>query len=106
VIGQTSYGKGSVQKLWPIEGGRAIKLTVSRYYTPKGRMIEGSGIVPDVMLPDTLRGVSSASPAADLPVVSTDADLDQAIAILLARLPAVSVSPVTGSAPPNVTDAP
>lgn len=106
VIGQTSYGKGSVQKLWPIEGGRAIKLTVSRYYTPKGRMIEGSGIVPDVMLPDTLRGVSSASPAADLPVASTDADLDQAIAILLARLPAVTGSPVTGSAPPSVTEAP
>jgi len=54
IVGETSYGKGSVQKLWPIEGGRAVKLTVSRYYTPKGRMIEGSGIVPDVVLADLM----------------------------------------------------
>lgn len=51
IVGQTSYGKGSVQKLWPIGEGRAIKLTVARYYTPKNRMIEGRGIVPDLRLP-------------------------------------------------------
>ncbi|HEY4713393.1 MAG TPA: S41 family peptidase, partial [Aquirhabdus sp.] len=51
VYGVTSYGKGSVQKIWPIGQGRAIKLTVSRYFTPKGRMIEGTGITPDVIVP-------------------------------------------------------
>lgn len=51
VYGVTSYGKGSVQKIWPIGQGRAIKMTVSRYFTPKGRMIEGTGITPDVIVP-------------------------------------------------------
>ncbi|ONG38787.1 hypothetical protein BKE30_11550 [Alkanindiges hydrocarboniclasticus] len=52
VIGETSYGKGSVQKLWPIADGYAIKLTVARYYTPKGRLIEGKGIQPDILIKD------------------------------------------------------
>lgn len=50
VYGVTSYGKGSVQKIWPIGQGRAIKMTVSRYFTPNGRMIEGIGITPDVLI--------------------------------------------------------
>ncbi|WP_051526804.1 S41 family peptidase [Alkanindiges illinoisensis] len=54
VIGETSYGKGSVQKLWPIADGYAIKLTVARYYTPKGRLIEGKGIQPDILIKDQL----------------------------------------------------
>lgn len=54
VIGESSYGKGSVQKLWPIANGYAIKLTVARYYTPKGRLIEGKGIQPDILLKDQL----------------------------------------------------
>jgi len=95
IVGQTSYGKGSVQKLWPIEGGRAIKLTVSRYYTPKGRMIEGLGIVPDVVLPDTGRGVIRDKATTELPAI--DEDLMQTIDLLLARLPPL-VSPVLTSA--------
>ncbi len=52
IYGMTSYGKGSVQKIWPIGQGRAIKMTVARYYTPNGRMIEGTGITPDVVVPE------------------------------------------------------
>lgn len=52
ILGENSYGKGSVQKLWPIAGGRAIKLTVARYYTPKNRLIEGKGIQPDIKIND------------------------------------------------------
>jgi carboxyl-terminal processing protease len=52
VYGVTSYGKGSVQKIWPIGQGRAIKMTVARYFTPNGRMIEGVGITPDVLIPE------------------------------------------------------
>lgn len=62
VLGEISYGKGSVQKLWPVADGHAIKLTVSRYYTPKGRLIEGKGIQPDIEIKDqpvvNLRDVS------------------------------------------------
>ncbi len=83
IVGQTSYGKGSVQKLWPIEGGRAVKLTVSRYYTPKGRMIEGLGIVPDVVLSNVSTVASrTASPQTTTP----EDDLNQAIALMLKRL--------------------
>jgi carboxyl-terminal processing protease len=52
VYGFTSYGKGSVQRIWPIGQGRAIKMTIARYFTPNGRMIEGVGITPDVFIPE------------------------------------------------------
>ena len=48
VIGSTTYGKGSVQTLFGIEGRRGIKLTTARYYTPSGKVIDGKGIEPDV----------------------------------------------------------
>ena len=48
VVGTTSFGKGIVQSVLPITDGTAIKLTISKYFTPKGRNIHGEGIVPDV----------------------------------------------------------
>lgn len=50
IIGTTSYGKGIVQKIIPISDGTAVKLTISKYYTPKGRNIHGKGITPDITL--------------------------------------------------------
>ncbi|TCB55514.1 S41 family peptidase [Acinetobacter terrestris] len=47
VIGEKSYGKGVVQKLFPLSNGAALQMTVSHYYTPKGQMIEGVGIQPN-----------------------------------------------------------
>lgn len=48
VVGLTSFGKGSVQTVIPLGPGKgAIRLTTSRYYTPAGRAIQGSGIEPD-----------------------------------------------------------
>lgn len=51
IIGTTSYGKGVVQSLIPMKGantGEAVKLTTSKYFTPKGRNIDGIGIEPDI----------------------------------------------------------
>lgn len=48
VVGTTSFGKGIVQKVIPLSDGTAVKLTISKYFTPKGRNIHGTGIVPDV----------------------------------------------------------
>lgn len=48
IVGTTSFGKGIVQKVIPLSDGTAVKLTISKYYTPKGRNIHGTGIVPDV----------------------------------------------------------
>lgn len=47
VIGEKSYGKGVVQKLFPLPNSAALQMTVSHYFTPKGSMIDGSGIAPN-----------------------------------------------------------
>jgi carboxyl-terminal processing protease len=52
VLGQRSFGKGSVQSVLPLESGEAIKLTTALYYTPSGRSIQALGIEPDVELPN------------------------------------------------------
>ncbi|CAI8006426.1 Carboxy-terminal-processing protease [Geodia barretti] len=46
VIGQESYGKGSVQQVMRIEDDRAVKVTTSRYFTPDGTKIDGVGVLP------------------------------------------------------------
>lgn len=48
ILGARSFGKGSVQTIFPIHGQGAIKLTTALYYTPSGRSIQGSGIQPDI----------------------------------------------------------
>lgn len=48
VVGKTTFGKGIVQRLFPLEDGSAIKLTIAKYFTPKGNDIHKIGIVPDV----------------------------------------------------------
>ncbi|MDC0403670.1 S41 family peptidase [Porticoccaceae bacterium] len=50
VLGTRSFGKGSVQTIIPIEGGRALKLTTARYFTPSGRSIQAEGIDPDIVV--------------------------------------------------------
>ena len=50
VLGTQSFGKGSVQTILPMNNGTAIKLTTARYFTPKGRSIQATGIVPDIQV--------------------------------------------------------
>ncbi|MGE0174106.1 MAG: S41 family peptidase [Oligoflexales bacterium] len=50
VIGQPSFGKGSVQTVFELPGEQALKLTIAKYLTPSGRSIQNSGIVPDIWL--------------------------------------------------------
>lgn len=49
LIGTTTFGKGIVQQVIPFRDGSAMKVTVSAYYTPKGRNIHGIGIEPDIV---------------------------------------------------------
>ena len=56
IMGNQSFGKGSVQTVRPLGPDTALKLTTARYYTPSGRTIQGKGIVPDVMLDETAEG--------------------------------------------------
>ncbi len=48
IMGETSFGKGSVQTIIPLADGSAVKLTIALYYTPNGRSIQAEGIVPDI----------------------------------------------------------
>lgn len=48
IVGTTTYGKGVVQQLFQMKDGTCVKLTIAEYFTPKGRNINGKGIVPDV----------------------------------------------------------
>lgn len=50
IMGEKTFGKGSVQTILPIREDAALKLTTARYYTPKGRSIQAEGIEPDVTL--------------------------------------------------------
>jgi carboxyl-terminal processing protease len=50
IMGEKSFGKGSVQTILPTNTGSAIKLTTARYFTPSGRSIQAKGIEPDVAL--------------------------------------------------------
>lgn len=54
IMGQRTFGKGSVQTILPLGNNTAIKLTTARYYTPNGRSIQAKGIEPDIPLDDGL----------------------------------------------------
>lgn len=48
LIGTTTFGKGIVQTIFDLDDGSALKMTTSKYYTPKGRNIHGTGLEPDI----------------------------------------------------------
>ncbi len=50
IMGEKTFGKGSVQTIFPVNADTAVKLTTHRYYTPADRSIQGRGIVPDIVV--------------------------------------------------------
>ncbi|MBL7049947.1 MAG: S41 family peptidase [Nitrospira sp.] len=60
VLGNQTFGKGSVQTVIPLSDGSALRLTTARYYTPKGRSIQTTGITPDIVVKlDTEKGAAT-----------------------------------------------
>lgn len=53
VLGEKTFGKGSVQTVFPLEDHSAIKLTIAKYYTPSHKVIHQHGITPDIFVPVT-----------------------------------------------------
>lgn len=51
IIGEKTFGKGSVQEIMPLDGGAALRLTTSKYYTPSHKVIHEHGITPDIVVP-------------------------------------------------------
>lgn len=89
LVGSPTYGKGSAQSIFPLQGGRALKLTTARWFTPDGRTIErdstSGGISPDIiarMTAGTVRMESHAPTAEGLPQASTDPAMARAFQLL------------------------
>lgn len=55
IIGGQSYGKGLVQAVFALKDGSAVKLTIQKYFTPKGTDIHGKGITPDIEVEDDIK---------------------------------------------------
>ena len=64
LVGENSYGKGSVQSIIPLENKGAIRLTISKYYLPSGKSISEVGITPDIEIEEN----------SDVFVINTDTD--------------------------------
>ncbi len=56
IMGNQTFGKGSVQTVRPLGPDTGLKLTTARYYTPSGKSIQAKGIIPDMMVDETLEG--------------------------------------------------
>lgn len=81
IVGERTYGKGSVQSVVPLMGGSALKLTTSRFVMASGESIDGDGVEPDLLVfaADGARYVPGAeSPAA----IDTDVQLKQALRVI------------------------
>ncbi|PYJ87579.1 MAG: carboxyl-terminal protease [Verrucomicrobia bacterium] len=53
ILGEQTFGKGSVQKILPVGDGSALRLTTAKYYTPSHKVIHEKGITPDIVVPMT-----------------------------------------------------
>ncbi|MGD8308741.1 MAG: S41 family peptidase, partial [Chromatiales bacterium] len=66
IMGQETFGKGSVQTIIPVDDNKALKLTTARYFTPSGRSIQAEGIVPDITLVDVELAAAESSDVTQL----------------------------------------
>jgi carboxyl-terminal processing protease len=85
IMGEKTFGKGSVQTILPLGNGSALKLTTARYYTPSGTSIQARGIVPDIALDhvrvsqvDVGQGVTESDLARHLESESEENDVETA----------------------------
>jgi carboxyl-terminal processing protease len=83
LIGRKTYGKGSVQTVLPLSRGGAVKLTTSRYFTPSGASIHGTGLVPYILEDGPGDPPADLSPGkAGDPLAERDADVRLGLAVL------------------------
>ena len=63
VLGEKTYGKGSVQSIIPLSDGGGIRLTVSKYYLPSGKSISDVGVAPDILIEEKGENFKTNSPS-------------------------------------------
>jgi len=89
VVGETTFGKGSVQNVMQLPDGSAVRLTTAKYYTPSKQVIQGNGVTPNIRVPMTaeqerslfaLRNAGNIKPEDEKNIIkSKDAQLLRAI---------------------------
>jgi carboxyl-terminal processing protease len=67
LLGTQTFGKGSVQTIFPLKDGSALRLTTARYFTPNGRSIQAKGIVPDIIVKPLQREEERVAPVPKFP---------------------------------------
>jgi carboxyl-terminal processing protease len=87
VLGQQTFGKGSVQTIIPLADGSGLRLTTAKYYTPKGRSIHGKGIAPDIVIdpPKEDPPKPGTPPLSEAELQKKDVQLQRALDILKAQ---------------------
>ena len=83
VMGEPSFGKASVQGVYPVPGGTALRLTTAHYYTAEGRDIEGRGLEPEMLLADPPVRQVAALPGGEADQIQTDPWVKKAMEILM-----------------------
>lgn len=103
IIGTKTYGKGIVQKTFPLSDGSAFKMTVEKYYTPLGQDINGNGITPDIIVDNTAKneesgGEGGASSYEDGEAIDEASDpvLKKALEVLRAKIAEEAAQSETG----------
>jgi carboxyl-terminal processing protease len=76
LVGTTTFGKGSVQTIYRLSDGSGIRLTTEKYYTPNGRSIQATGIIPDLVVKNRASAAGASSPMAHI----KEKDLDRHLA--------------------------
>ena len=80
IVGETSYGKGSVQHINPMDNGTALRMTVATYHSPSGRTPHGVGVTPDIIIARPNEKTSIfAPPSADTLDAWQDAGLEASL---------------------------
>lgn len=92
LLGEKTFGKGSVQSVMPIPGNGAIRLTIARYYTPSGRSIQGLGIDPDIKVQDSYVEPIFSMRESDLDHIIKNSGGNQEKPTVRTDLPAIATS--------------
>jgi len=77
IVGEQTFGKGSVQTIYPLNNGAGLRVTTARYYTPNGTSIQAKGITPDLVVP--LQTLPNENAALTDPTMIKEKDLSRHI---------------------------
>ncbi len=77
IVGVTTYGKGIIQEIMPLDSGGAVKLTVMQYFSPRGNVIHKKGVTPNYVVEYEEKGISD-----DIPDPEKDTQVQKAVELL------------------------